>query len=64
MNHNLTLSCAGKSTVFKINLKNTNNLNGVFSNFVVCSYKFNIIIFNFLYNKKKKKDKNLYYKIY
>ena len=63
MSHDLTLSCAGKSTVFKINLKNTNNLNGIFSNFVVGSNKPNTTIFNFSQNKCEIKDKNLYTQI-
>lgn len=63
MGHDLILSCAGKSTVFKIDLKNTNNLNGIFSNFVVGSNKPNTTIFNFSQKKCEIKDVNLYTQI-
>ena len=63
MSNNLTLSCGNQTTNFKVDLKNMNNLNGVFERHVTGPKRSTATIFNFSQNKCEIKDKNLYTQI-
>ena len=64
MANTLTLSCGGKNTTFNVDLKNSNNLKGVFQKYAVGTNKSTTTtIFNFSQNKCEIKDTNLYTQI-